>query len=319
MEEFLFPTFELRLDAADQSQKTEVVQVGAGEAFKVQCIVIGEHHENHDLSWSKDGNELVPNDTLIVADSPPGSSLSKTIVVAGFNTDSHVGSYECSVKRKDNTYQSRKMRLQKKLGNPQIADGFVACPKEKAEACLNGGICMMHKASESVSCLCLSANVGRHCEYFNFEYAWSPSPPDYKPCIVAMSTVIAALLMLMCLCCCCFYSIKQRRQIKRFKIQIEKLRSFTLPERESSPLINMNNPLDDEVSAKLQSMDVQNDHHCYNVGSAQPSPVRSAVPAENAEEQTTLFNDFSRPTIPVIFGTTNEHISSCEKRRLNSV
>uniref|UniRef100_A0A914VB56 Uncharacterized protein n=1 Tax=Plectus sambesii TaxID=2011161 RepID=A0A914VB56_9BILA len=300
MEELQFPTFELQLDAADQSQKTEVVQVGAGEPFKIQCIVTGEHHENHDFSWSKAGNELVASDTLIVADSPPGSSLSKTIIVRGFNSDSHVGSYECSVKRKDNTYQSRKMRLQKKSGSPQIADGFVACPKDKAEACLNGGICMMHKASESVSCLCLSENAGRHCEYIDFD--WPRSAPNYKPYIAAMTTVIAAFLMLMCLCCCCFCSIKQRRQIKRLKVQIEKLRSSTHPEQESSPLIDMSKLLDNEVSAKLQSMDVQNDHRCFNVGSAQPSPVRSAVPAENGEELTTLFNNFSQPTIPINFG-----------------
>uniref|UniRef100_A0A914V8Z7 Ig-like domain-containing protein n=1 Tax=Plectus sambesii TaxID=2011161 RepID=A0A914V8Z7_9BILA len=195
---------------SDQSPKTEVVQVGAGEPFKMQCIVTGEHHENHDLSWSKDGNELVTSDTLIVADSPPGSSLSKTIVVRGFNSDSHVGSYECSVKRKDNTYQSKKMRLQKKLGNPQIADGFAACPIEKAAACLNGGICMMHKASESVSCLCLSENAGRHCEYIDMDT--SRVPPSAQASMAAMGFALLSLTGILIFAA--FVISKQKRKIK---------------------------------------------------------------------------------------------------------
>uniref|UniRef100_A0A914VQ73 Uncharacterized protein n=1 Tax=Plectus sambesii TaxID=2011161 RepID=A0A914VQ73_9BILA len=309
MGELLFPTFQLLLDTTyNQPPKAKIVHVEAGESFKMQCTVTGEHHENHDLSWSKDGEVLVESDSLIAADSEAsaGASLSKTITVTGFNATKHVGVYECSVKRKDNSYLSGTMRLQQKTNSVRFPDGFEVCPKERAAACINGGICMMHKASESVSCLCASADVGRYCEDLKMGTMQLTQAPRPELALVSMSATIVAFFVLMFICCCCCYSIKQRRQIKRLKVQIEKLRSSIHPEQESSPLINMSNPLDNKVLTKLQSIDVQNDHHCYNVGSAQQSPINSTIKTQNAEQRADFINDFSRPTIPVNFGTSNK-------------
>uniref|UniRef100_A0A914VMF1 Ig-like domain-containing protein n=1 Tax=Plectus sambesii TaxID=2011161 RepID=A0A914VMF1_9BILA len=136
---------------------TKIVQLGPGEPFALQCGIVGEFH---DLAWFKDGEELEESDSLTIVDFPRESGRhGKAIVFSGFDADDHAGAYECYVKRKDDSYQSRKLLLQEKLSNPQITKGFIACPKEKDELCLNYGICMMHKASGSVSCLYVHLSV----------------------------------------------------------------------------------------------------------------------------------------------------------------
>uniref|UniRef100_A0A914VN57 Ig-like domain-containing protein n=1 Tax=Plectus sambesii TaxID=2011161 RepID=A0A914VN57_9BILA len=305
---FAFPTYELLLNTSrEEVERSKIVQLGLGEPFALQCMVVGEIHEDPDLTWLKDGFPLVMDSAAVVDLPPESGSLGKSIVFSGFDTAKHAGVYECSVQRKDEKYHRKTIRLQQKPINAQIADGFVACPKKHEGVCYNGGICMMHKASNTISCLCPNDKNGPRCERFPV-YGGDLSDffgsPQRKAALFSMSATILAFLFLIIICCC--YSMKQRRQIKRLMAHVDKSQSSTYPEQESSPLISMKNPQDNEVLAKLQSIDVRDDLYCWNCGSTQLSQVRPNMAAINAAKRATFFRDFSQPAESVYIMTNNE-------------
>uniref|UniRef100_A0A914VBF6 Uncharacterized protein n=1 Tax=Plectus sambesii TaxID=2011161 RepID=A0A914VBF6_9BILA len=289
MTNYTSPTYELLLNTTDdQSQNIELVQVGAGESFKMKCIVIGEYHENHDLSWSKNGRELAANDSLTVIDSPPGSSLSKSIAVTSFNEGKHAGRYECTVKRKNNASQSGSMRLEQKPGSLQIPDTYTTCPKERDGMCLNGGICMMHNASGDISCLCWKYK-GPNCERKLEEIA-PISRSDLhgtQAALWIMPVIILALLVLVFLC---------SRQNKKLKRKIKKLRKSSCPDPESNPLSNWSDLGNVELLPQHQSIIMQDEENCQNGESSQFNRDGSTSTTPSAASEATSSHDLSNQT-----------------------
>uniref|UniRef100_A0A914VNM9 Uncharacterized protein n=1 Tax=Plectus sambesii TaxID=2011161 RepID=A0A914VNM9_9BILA len=303
------PIYELLLNTTDdQSQKAKMVPIGVGEPFKMQCIVIGEYHENHDLRWSKDGNELVTSESMKVADSETsaGGSLSKSIIVTSFNVDNHTGAYECSVKRKDDSYQKGTMRLQRKPGNSQIGDGFTTCQKERDGMCLNGGICIMQKASGSISCLCPNSN-GPKCERL-FEESAPIARSDLhgtQAALWIMPMIIIALLVLVFLC---------SRQNKKLKSEIKKLRKFSCPDPASTPFHNGSDQHDFELLAVQQTLTEQDEENCQNGESTQFSRDGSTSTTPSAVREATSSQDLSNQTKSVSLTPHNDIYKAPDKK-----
>lgn len=190
------PFFELDLDPDHLRGSTvKRAEIRIGDPLQFKCNLKNFELDDNPptLSWNFNGAPISLSDKDKLIDIKQRSS---TLKIARFEP-LHQGQYECSAKLKTGVKKLAKLKVDIK---PENTTTFMfdeeLCSSNYSSHCYHGGICLVHKPTNTISCRCPKEYVGPKCEYAeNFVDKITKADPNNVNAITVGCVISLALIL----------------------------------------------------------------------------------------------------------------------------
>ncbi|KAE9550363.1 hypothetical protein FO519_006423 [Halicephalobus sp. NKZ332] len=152
---FAIPVYEMVLKSnEDLTAPSQVIRLSPNETADVTCKIYDSGFEPDSLSFLEN-------------DKPVKNDRNLNSVTRRVKGNKHEMNFDCSAKRVNGSYQTRKMKVAPRLSR-ELLDDDLLCPTNK---CLNNGLCVFRKGFESAKfCICTDEFYGENCQWASTTY-----------------------------------------------------------------------------------------------------------------------------------------------------